>query len=98
MRRSVHVEAAEILVVLGKFVARLLQRVHDHLRPHVAEEQVLAVPDLPALVLGDPAAIDAAVAKLRPEPRIVRRAGEGRPREQRGEEDVPQILTAGLSV
>ena len=35
--------AAEILVVLRKLVRGLLQRVHDHFRAHVAEQQVLAV-------------------------------------------------------
>jgi hypothetical protein len=39
----VDVGAAEILIVLGEPVGRLLQRIHDHFRPHVAEQQVVAV-------------------------------------------------------
>jgi hypothetical protein len=39
----VDVGTAEVLEVLGKAVVGLLQRVHDHLRPHVAEEQVVGV-------------------------------------------------------
>ena len=39
----VDVGAAEIDEVLREFVVRLLGRIHDHFRAHVAEQQVVAV-------------------------------------------------------
>ena len=39
----VDVGAAEIEVVLGKLVVRVLGRIHDHFRTHIAEQQIVAV-------------------------------------------------------
>ena len=39
----VDIGAAEIDEVLRVFVRRLLRRIHDHFRTHVAEQQVVAV-------------------------------------------------------